>query len=447
MKHKIFWKLFFILSTGLVTFFYLVHTITLKTEEKMSFIKAEHRAELSAWGEKAESYYVQKDFVRLEKYLQDIEQQENVWVSVVAFKAEQFAGKPYDKDIVGYYHFGRSIDWKIHLYFSDNPIMELPFQEYGASFLIRLPERMRPGTHWLTTKFALQIVIPMALLILLTFILYRHIITPLHRLDNATLAFSKGDLSVRVGQHFAKRDDELSHLANTFDSMASRIGELIENQRQLIADLSHELRTPLTRLDIAVENFDSSNSSQHLERISRESKQIRKLVENTLTFAWLENEQPKIMQEQVELVDLLDVLIEDARFEFACKFIESELSNSAMITDSSHKALCPAIENVLRNALKYTPCKETVSVRLTQQQDHYLLEINDSGPGIPEHLLDKIFEPFFRVDDSRMAESDSFGLGLALAKRHLLSVGANIYALNQKSGGLSVKITIPKLQM
>lgn len=121
--------------------------------------------------------------------------------------------------------------------------------------------------------------------------------------------------------------------------------------------------------------------------------------------------------------------------------------NSAVISDSSHKALCPAIENVLRNALKYTPCKETVSVRLTQQQDHYLLEINDSGPGIPEHLLGKIFEPFFRVDDSRMAESDSFGLGLALAKRHLLSVGANIYALNRKGGGLSVKITIPKLQM
>ena len=447
MKRIIFWKLFFILATGVVTFFYLVHTITLKTEEKMSFISEQHRAELKAWGKQAESFYLAKDFKSLEDYLTQIRTQENVWVAVVGFSAQQYAGTKYEKDIVGIYHFGRSVDWKIHLYFAENPIMELPFKEYGTSFIVRLPDRMRPGAHWLTAKLAIQIFVPMTLLILLTFLLYRHIITPLHRLDSATLAFSKGDLSVRVGQHFVNRNDELSHLAKTFDSMASRIGELIENQRQLINDLSHELRTPLTRLDIAVESFNSAQSQDHLLRIERESRQIRKLVENTLTFAWLENEQPNIQNEEVDLVDVIDVLVEDARFEFANQNIVTDLPNSAIILNSSHRALCPAIENVLRNALKYTPAEEAVTVSLHDKNNAFLIKINDSGPGIPEHLLKKIFEPFFRVDDSRMADSDSFGLGLALAKRHLASVGATIVASNLNQGGLTVEINVPKMQM
>lgn len=447
MKRKIFWKLFFILATGLVTFFYLVHTITLKTEEKMSFIKAEHRAELKAWGQKAEQLYLANDIEALDTFLSEIKRKEQVWVAVIGFATEHVAGNEYSREIVGNYHFGRSPDWKIHLYFADNPIMELPFTTHDVSLLVRLPERMRPGSHWLSAKFILQIVIPMLLLILLTILLYRHIITPLHQLDKATLTFSQGDLSVRVAQHFSNRDDELSHLANTFDSMASRIGVLIENQRQLIADLSHELRTPLTRLDIAVSNFDEKDSSQHLERINRESQHIRKLVEHTLTFAWLENEQPIIKQEEVDLVDLLDVIIEDARYEFACKFIDTHFPSSALITNSSHKALCPAIENVLRNALRYTPCQEHVKVTLTPTDHTYVLIIEDKGPGIPANLLDKIFEPFFRVDNTRMADSDSFGLGLALAKRHLNSVGASIKAENLSTGGLAVSIVIPIAQM
>ena len=117
MKRIIFWKLFFILATGVVTFFYLVHTITLKTEEKMSFISEQHRAELKAWGKQAESFYLAKDFKSLEDYLTQIRTQENVWVAVVGFSAQQYAGTKYEKDIVGIYHFGRSVDWKIHLYF------------------------------------------------------------------------------------------------------------------------------------------------------------------------------------------------------------------------------------------------------------------------------------------------------------------------------------------
>jgi two-component system sensor histidine kinase PfeS len=443
MNRKILWKLCLILATGLVAFFYALNALTTQTEESMSFIAEKDRLQLKAWGKEAERLYLSGQQQQLENLLNTIKQEENTRVSVAGFKIIHIAGE-YPKNSTGItYHYGRSIDWKIHLYFKSNPIMELPFSQGNVSFLIQLPERMRPGTYWLTTRMAMQIFMPLAILILLSVLLYRHIITPLRRLDKATTAFSEGDYNVRVKKHLGNRNDELSHLASTFDQMASRIGELILNQRELISDLSHELRTPLTRLDIAVNSFEIQESKYHLERISRESQHIRKLVEDTLTLAWLENEKPIIQQEDVDLVDLLDVLIEDAKFEYPDRKLTLDGPSNAIICNSSHKALGSAIENVIRNALRYTPLGKSVQVELKPCEQHYCLKIIDQGPGIPDQYLARIFNPFFRVDNAHIAEGDSFGLGLALAKRHLNSVRAKISADNHPKSGLVVVIIIP----
>lgn len=444
MKRVLLWKLCLILATGLVSFFYLLHLFTIKAEESMSFIAEHDRAQLAAWGEQAEQLYFSKNTSKLNEWISALKQRENTYISIASFNTSHEAGDVLDENIVGNYHFGRNVDWKIHLYFENNPIMEIPFSKGNTSLLVKLPDRMRPGTHWATTKFILQIIVPMAVLAILSITLYRHIITPLERLEKATSEFSRGNFSVRVGKHLNRSQDEFTHLANTFDQMATKIGELISNQRQLIADLSHELRTPLARLDIAVSNFDNKDSVNHLQRITRESKHIRKLVEDSLILAWLDNEKPILQQESVDLVDLLDVLIEDAHFEFPEQSIRLTAPENALIENTSHRALAPAIENVIRNAMRFTPIGQQVDISLNQQNNQYVLLIKDQGPGIPEQYLEKIFEPFFRVDKARIAEGDSFGLGLALAKRHLASVRANIFAHNNKSFGLCVSIILPR---
>ena len=395
MNRKILWKLCLILATGLVAFFYALNALTTQTEESMSFIAEKDRMQLKAWGKEAERLYLSGQQQQLENLLNTIKREENTRVSVAGFKAIHIAGEQPKNSNGGNYHYGRSIDWKIHLYFKNNPIMELPFSQGDVSFLIKLPERMRPGTYWLTTRIAMQIFMPLAILILLSVLLYRHIITPLRRLDKATTAFSEGDYNVRVKKHLGNRNDELSHLASTFDQMASRIGELILNQRELISDLSHELRTPLTRLDIAVNSFEIQESKYHLERISRESQHIRKLVEDTLTLAWLENEKPIIQQEDVDLVDLLDVLIDDAKFEYPDRKLTFDGPSNAIICNSSHKALGSAIENVIRNALRYTPLGKSVQVELKPCEQHYCLKIIDQGPGIPDQYLAVSLTPSF----------------------------------------------------
>ncbi len=443
MKRQFLWKSCLIIATGLVAFFYILSVLTLKTEEGMSFIAKSDRQQLKAWAKTAEALYLSGDKLALNQWITELKQKESTRVSIASFNIENIAGENINVDTVEAYHFGRNVDWKIHLYFEQNPIMELPFSKAKGSFLIKLPDRMRPGEYWLTTKIVLQIILPMTILIILSTWLYRHIITPLHQLEKATSAFSKGNFDVRVKKLLGNRNDELAHLAATFDQMASQIGELIASQRQLISDLSHELRTPLTRLDIAVNNFEMDNSHQHLERISRESVYIRKLVEDTLTLAWLDNEKPIIQRENVDLVDLLDVVIDDAKFEFSNRELILETPNNAIISNSSHQALCPALENIIRNALRHTPVGKKVTVKLIKQNNNYCIEVIDQGPGIATQYLDKIFRPFFRVENSREAGNESFGLGLALAKRLLNSVRANISAENHHAGGLMVLITIP----
>lgn len=445
MTNKLFFKLCMIIATSVVILFYLLNQITNKTEEGMSYLSSANKQTLVNWGKQAESLYLLGDQKKLDNWLHQLQKQENTWMVIAKFNVEHIAGETLKSDHYLGYNLGRNIDWQIHLYFDHNPVMQIPFSDHKTSLLIYLPSRMKPGAYWKHTKITLQIIVPTILLIFLSYLLYRYIMKPLNQLNMATRDFSKGKLDVSAKKMMGARNDEFSELANTFDQMASRIGEQIISQRQLIADLSHELRTPLTRLDIALEKENNALSpSKNIVRIDRESKHIRKLVEDTLTFAWLENEQPELKQESLELIDLLDVLIEDAKFEFPNRHIISDLPDSALIRNSSHRAAGQALENILRNALRYTPEGKSVSISITQNSNTFEVFICDQGPGVPDQYLKTIFKPFFRIDTSRTASSDSFGLGLALAKRQLATIRAQVDAKNILPTGLCMTIYFPK---
>lgn len=446
MNRRLLWKLCLVIATGTVALFYVINVLTSRAEEGMSMIAPEHREQLQAWGYEAERLYRAGDQDGLVQWLADLQASEQTWAGVIESDLRGVAGTQLTERFYEAFTLGRNVDWKIHLYFEDNPIIEFRFGDRHTHFVILLPERMRPGIYWGYANVALQIILPMILLTILSIILYRHIMNPLRELERATRAFSRGNLAVRVRKQLGKRSDELSELATTFDQMADRTSELIVSQRQLIADLSHELRTPLTRLDIALDNLQQDRSDDSIERIQRESRHIRRLVEDTLTLAWLDNERPALQQETLDLVDLLDVICEDAQFEFPDRQLQRQLPGSAEIDNSSHRALGQALENVIRNGLCVTPTGGLVSVRLESEDDKYRIQIRDQGPGVPEAYLERIFEPFFRVDKTSGATTDvahgGFGLGLALARRQLRAVGGSIFATNL-AGGLQMTITLP----
>ncbi|WP_288131306.1 sensor histidine kinase [Microbulbifer sp.] len=455
MNRRLLWKLILLITAGIVAMFYLINYVTVRAEEEMSMLSQAHRDELRGWGTQAEALYFAGDRSSLERWLTELQAREDTFAAVVGYEIRHVAGSRGLEERYSGNKLGRDVEWKIHLYFENNPVMEVPFERSDTSFLVLLPDRMRPGSYWQTTRLLLQIFLPALILAILSVLLYRHIMRPLISLQRATREFSRGDFSVRVRPQLGTRRDEFSELATTFDQMAARIGEQLVNQRQLIADFSHELRTPLTRLEIAIGSLGKTYPDDpNVQRLRREANHFRKLTEDTLTLAWLDNEQPRLQQETLDLVDLIDVIVEDARFEFPDRVIQTQLPDSAELKNSSHQAVGQALENILRNALRYTPAGETVDVALLACRTkagvpEFQVTVKDRGSGVPDALLETIFRPFYQTDPSRSAggvgngESGGVGLGLALARRQLTAVGGQVVARNRAKGGLCMTISLP----
>lgn len=444
MKRRLLWKMSAVIVAFTVVLFWFIHIMVTQTEQQMSFIDEHHKQTLLDYASQAEQLFKQGDEATLAQWLDTIQQQENTWVAVVQSQVTPLAGSVLSPQFKEGFRLGRDLDWKIHLYFKENPIMDVTFADERTHFLITLPQRMRPGTYWLQTSLLLQIALPMILMAILSVIIYRHVVSPLRQLESATRQFSEGNFDVRVKNSLGRRDDEITALAETFDGMAERIGRLIENQRHLTSDLSHELRTPLTRIELAL-NWAERDASdgEPLKRIREDCQQMRDMVEDTLSLAWLENEQPQLQSDELDLTDLIDSIVEDARFEFPEHVIQLQLPEYAPLTHSSDRALGHAIENVIRNALSHTPQGGQVSVSLLSSDNRYQVHIDDEGPGVANKYLEDIFKPFFRLGRASRHQYHGFGVGLSLAKRQVQAVGGQLTASNRDKKGLRMTITLP----
>lgn len=441
MNRRLLWKLCLLIALGGVLIFWTITQVAWQAEERMSFIDAEHQRTLRHYAEQAEALYRAGDHATLKRWMETLQHQEQTWAAVVEADVRPLAGSRLNERFREGFALGRDLSWKIHLYFQENPIMDVPFADGRTHFLIILPQRMRPGLYWHYTWLLLQFAVPLAILLVVCLLLYRHLMQPLPRLEQATRQFAEGRLDVRVRSLLGARNDELASLADTFDAMAERTGQLIIDQRQRLADMSHELRTPLTRIEMAVSLAEQEQDNRRLlERIRAECADMRRLVEDALTLGWLENERPELRDETLDLTELLDSILDDARFEFPDRRIVAEMPGEALLTGSSHRALGQAIENVVRNALDHTPPGGEVRVALTLTPEAYRLSVSDQGPGVPEPWLERIFRPFFRAQGER----PGFGLGLALAERQVRATGGRILARNLPAGGLQMELELPR---
>lgn len=443
MNRALFWKLFAILVAGTLLLFAGIYWLVNHTEQRMSYIADPYKQELAGWAGHAENLYRSGEIEELNRWVMELQEREQTWVAVVTPEIHLLAGDRMDQTYADGFYLGRSIDWMIHLYFNYNPVMDFIFADAKTHFLIRLPSRMRPGHLWQPTQLMLQFALPACVLALVCLLLYQHLVSPIRKLEKTSRQFADGNYDARVADSLGMRNDELASLARAFDSMAERTGGLIVTQRQLIADLSHELRTPITRIEIALDCAEKEASPEVIRRIKGDVETIRELAEDTLTLAWMDTEKPVIDSEDMDLVDLIDSIIDNAGFEFGDRTISAQLPDSALIRSSSSRLLGQAVENVLRNGLRYTPVGGEVTVQLNPCRENYILTIQDQGRGVPEQHLASIFKPFFRVETARGKDSGGFGLGLALAKRQIDALAGQIKADNRPEGGLRVTITLP----
>ncbi len=268
---------------------------------------------------------------------------------------------------------------------------------------------------------------------------------PIRSLREGFSALARGELDTRLGDTLGRRNDEFGDLGRAFDGMASQLGDLVGAQRRLLHDVSHELRSPLARLQAAtgLARQQPEKLETTMLRIEREALRMDQLIDELLTLSRLEAGSDICCDEEAALHDLLEGIVEDARFE--AKQLEIEISLTGDTTahlrcrpDLLHRAL----ENLVRNAIKYSPPGSTVSIVINKPgTTHFELRFEDQGPGIPPEDLEAVFKPFVRSRASRI--STGHGLGLAIARRVIEAHGGNIDASNRPEGGLCVRVVFP----
>jgi signal transduction histidine kinase len=194
------------------------------------------------------------------------------------------------------------------------------------------------------------------------------------------------------------------------------------------------------RVALALAEEDPSRVVELLKRIDHETERLDELIGQLLAVPDAAVE----LEDSLDLVALLRELCSDAGFESQQhdKQIQFSSDLAEAIVSSHSDLLKKAFENVIRNAVQYSPTGSVVDVSITNKADSCLITINDSGPGIPEPDLQRVFEPFYRVDTARQRETGGFGLGLSIARRAIDQHGGTIAATN-RSPGLRVTIQLP----
>jgi signal transduction histidine kinase len=310
------------------------------------------------------------------------------------------------------------------------------------------PKGRPPGPPWLGFPgiFAFFVVGVAAMLTA------RSLARPLQRLTEAARAFGAGRLDVRADM---KRSDEIGEVAKAFDDMATRIGKLLQTERELLANVSHELRTPLARIRVALDlanEADPRDVVASIGEIAQDLAELERIVDDVLASARLALDASAPASHPTMLVraERLDThaLLERSASRFQAAHpdrpLEVRLAKGLPEVIADAVLLRRVIDNLLDNAHKYTeePAKP-ITLEARRDGNEVVIEVQDHGIGIDEADLERLFEPFFRADRSRTRATGGLGLGLALARRVVDAHGGTIGFTSEVGEGTVVRVRLP----
>lgn len=284
----------------------------------------------------------------------------------------------------------------------------------------------RPPIQWPFYSMLTFALSAAAILIAVFWFVMTRLLRPLRRLVDAADRLGRGE---DAGELPVGGPTEVRDLTVTFNNMQDRLTRFVADRTRLLAALGHDLRSPLTAIRVRAELVDDDETRESLVASVEE---MQSMVEATLTFA-----QGLAGSEEPEVVRVGDFLT-DLRADMVVSFeVFGNTSNEARVRP---QALRRALRNVIENAARYGG---SARVRHCVQNGEAAIMVDDDGPGIPAADLERVFDPFYRLEQSRSLETGGHGLGLSIARTIIRAHGGDISLSNRETGGLRAMITIP----
>ena len=299
-----------------------------------------------------------------------------------------------------------------------------------------------------------QLLVAVAVGGLTTFVLVMTFTRPVINLREAARQLAIGRLDARAKESrkpSALHADEFDALVHDFNHMAERLESLVNAQKMLLRDVSHELRSPLARASVALElarDDADTTMTTHLDRIQRETERLNQLIGQLLTLSSMEANEGEVGFERVALNGLVEEIVSDANYEAHQRNCSVLFERGEEVEIVARRELIyRAVENVVRNAIRFTAEGTAVEIRISSVQDGTRklasVQVSDHGPGIPEKEIESIFRPFYKVDQARSPQKGGFGVGLAIADRSVKLHKGDLRAFNRAGGGLTIEMRFP----
>ena len=293
--------------------------------------------------------------------------------------------------------------------------------EERVSYIIQVSGSLKPMYFELNRlKAALFIFLPLAILLVSIsgVFLTKKALSPVDNMTNAIRQITSKNLHQTI--ELPEANDEIKRLAETFNTMLTRLNHAFSSQQQLIQDVSHELKTPLTVLkgkqEVALNKKRSPEEYESVLSVNLEEiNKMSQLVENLLVLARIENKDSVLKIESINLAGTIEQILSSMRPLADQKTILLRFSlNGQLFIEADVNQVNRVISNIIDNAIKYTLSKGEVNIKLSKENAFAKIVISDTGIGIAKDELSRIFNRFYRIDKSR--SSPGFGLGLSIAK-------------------------------
>ncbi len=284
---------------------------------------------------------------------------------------------------------------------------------------------------------------------------------PLKEVERTAAAVAAGDTSQRLlrleGQtEMSRVNRSLNTMLDSIDDALDARGKTLEQMRRFVADASHELRTPLVSVRGYAELYrmgalsDKAKLDDAMTRIESEAVRMTSLVESLLSLARLDDDKP-LETHETDILSLCRNAAKDlsvAEYRRDIRLVDlngAEFeSTSTLIANVDQNMIKQVLINLLANASRFSPEDKSVYVAAGLADGSLVLEVRDSGEGIPKSLRDKVFERFYRADNSRNRETGGSGLGLAIVKGLVEKHGGTIKATETKGGGATLRVKLPQ---